>query len=45
MLVMTGGRERTEAEYRDMFRSAGFRFERAIPTPTGFSWLEGVPAS
>ncbi|HKC64705.1 MAG TPA: methyltransferase [Pyrinomonadaceae bacterium] len=25
MLVMTGGRERTEAEYRDLFASGGFR--------------------
>jgi len=43
MLVMTGGRERTEQEYRDMFRAAGFRLTKVIPTPTGFSWLEGVP--
>lgn len=42
MLVMTGGCERTESEYRDLFQAAGFSFSRAIPTPTGFSWLEGV---
>jgi ubiquinone/menaquinone biosynthesis C-methylase UbiE len=44
MLVMTGGCERTEAEYHALFESAGFRLTRAIPTPSGFSWLEGVAA-
>ena len=44
MLVMTGGRERTEREYSEMFEAAGFHLERVIPSPTGFSWLEGVPS-
>jgi len=45
MLVMTGGCERTESEYRDLFEAAGFSLSRAIPTPTGFSWLEGIEAA
>ena len=33
MLVMTdGGRERTEAEFRDLFARAGLRMARAVPT-------------
>jgi SAM-dependent methyltransferase len=43
MLVMTGGRERTEAEYRAVFDAAGFAFARAIATPAGVSVLEGIP--
>lgn len=42
MLVMTGGCERTESEYRDLFAAAGFRLQQIIATPTGFSWLEGT---
>lgn len=43
MLVMPGGRERTEAEYRDMYAKAGFRLERIVPTPTDNSVIEGRP--
>lgn len=47
MLVMTGGRERTEAEYRELLESAGLRLVRVLPTPSsrGTSILEAVPAS
>ena len=31
MLVMTGGRERTEAEYGALFADAGFRRARVVP--------------
>jgi hypothetical protein len=44
MLVMTGGRERTEAEYRALLDSAGLRLTRIIPTYTEMSILEAVPA-
>jgi methylase of polypeptide subunit release factors len=44
MLVLPGGRERTEAEYRDMYAKAGFRLERVVPTPTENSVIEGRPA-
>ena len=43
MLVMTGGRERTEAEYRRLFEAAGFRLTRVIPTESDFKLIEGVP--
>jgi hypothetical protein len=44
MLVMTGGRERTEAEYRSLLDSAGLRLARVIPTYTEMSILEAVQA-
>lgn len=43
MLVMTGGRERTAAEYRDLYAAAGFQLVRTIPTGTPFFILEGEP--
>jgi hypothetical protein len=42
MLVMTGGRERTEAEFRDLYEQAGFRLTRVVPTESPFSVIEGV---
>ena len=42
MLVMTGGRERTESEYRALFEAAGFHLNRVISTPTELAILEGV---
>ncbi len=45
MLVLNhGGRERTEAEYRSLFRSAGLELTQVIPTPSPFSVLESVRA-
>ncbi|HEX6839026.1 MAG TPA: methyltransferase [Polyangia bacterium] len=42
MLVMTGGRERTEAEYGALFAATGFRLTRVVPCgPTDV--IEGVP--
>lgn len=43
MLVMTGGRERTAAEYRDLYAAAGLQLVRTIPTGTPFFILEGEP--
>jgi hypothetical protein len=43
MLVYPGGRERTEAEHRDILASAGFRLERVIPTASTVSIVEAVP--
>jgi hypothetical protein len=40
MLVMTGGRERTEEEYRKLLAVAGFRLTRIIPTPSAMSVVE-----
>lgn len=44
MLVMTGGRERTEAEFRELLASAGFRLTRVIPTSSPVGIVEGVRA-
>ena len=44
MLVMTGGRERTEADFAALFEQAGFRLTRAIPTKSPFFLLEAKPA-
>ena len=33
MLVLPGGMERTEKEFRELFAASGFRLERIIPTP------------
>lgn len=43
MLVMTsGGRERTEAEYRALFEKAGFKLTRIVPTQDDVSVIEGI---
>jgi SAM-dependent methyltransferase len=46
MLVMAGGCERTEDEYRALFAAAGFTLTNLIPiqSPFGFSVIEGVRA-
>ncbi len=43
MLVMTGGRERTEEEYRALLEKAGFRLTKIIPTESPMSIIEGAP--
>lgn len=43
MLVVTGGRERTAAEYAAIFERAGFRLDRVMPTASPFRLLEGRP--
>ena len=42
MLVMTGGRQRTEEEYRQLYAAAGLRLLRILPTNTQFSIVEGA---
>jgi len=44
MLVCTGGRQRSEAEFRDLYRAAGFRLTRIVPTATGICVIEGERA-
>jgi hypothetical protein len=44
MLVMTGGRERTEAEYSALLNAAGLRLSRVVPTQTEMSIIEAVRA-
>jgi SAM-dependent methyltransferase len=43
MLVVTGGRQRSEEEFRSLYRSAGFKLTKIVPTATGVSLIEGVP--
>lgn len=40
MLVMTGGRERTAADYETLLRAAGLRTTRVIPTGSPFQLIE-----
>lgn len=44
MLVMTGGGERTESEYRELYRRAGFELLRIVPTRSSSAIIEGAPA-
>ena len=41
MLTIPGGKERTEAEYRALFRGAGFELTRIVPTTAEVSVIEG----
>lgn len=43
MIVHTGGRERTEAEYARLFEQSGFRLSRIVPTRAAQSVIEAVP--
>jgi hypothetical protein len=45
MLLLTGGCERTEEEYRALYRAAGFELTRTVGTksPTGTTVIEGSP--
>ncbi len=45
MLVITGGRERTEAEFKNLFESSGFRISRIIPTNESVCLIEGTKDS
>jgi hypothetical protein len=41
-MMVFGGLERTEAEFRELFARAGFVLTRVIPTSSPFSVIEGV---
>jgi SAM-dependent methyltransferase len=43
MLVIPGGQERTEEEYRALYKKAGFRLSRIVPTHAEVSVVEGLP--
>jgi orsellinic acid C2-O-methyltransferase len=44
MLVCTGGRQRSEPEFRALYQAAGFALTRLVPTPPLQTWvIEGVP--
>jgi hypothetical protein len=42
MLVNTGGRQRSEAEFRSLYEAAGFDLTRIVPTPAPVSVIEGT---
>jgi len=44
MLLVTGGRERTAAEYRALLARAGFTLAQIVPTGTQLSLVEGTRA-
>ncbi len=43
MLVIPGGKERTETEYRELFARAGFRLTGITPTASSVSVIEARP--
>ena len=43
MLVSTGGRQRSEAEFRELYAASGFRLMAIVPTPARVSVIEGAP--
>jgi hypothetical protein len=44
MMLMPGGRERTEPEWNELFDKSGFRVTRIAPLPIPHSVIEGVLA-
>jgi hypothetical protein len=44
MLVCTGGRQRSEAEFRSLYENAGFSLERIIPAGM-VGIIEGAPSA
>jgi hypothetical protein len=44
MLVSPGGKERTAAEYEELFSRAGLRLTRIVPTKSPYSVIEAVAA-
>lgn len=41
MMLIPGGKERTEIEYRELYEAAGFTSARIVPTSTEISVIEG----
>jgi len=44
MMLMPGGRERSEPEWNRLFTASGLRLSRIVPTPGPLSIIEGMPA-
>jgi hypothetical protein len=42
MLLLPGGREQTEQEYRDLFAGAGFKMSKVVPTKSPLWVVEAV---
>lgn len=45
MLAVTGGRERSVAEYAELLARAGFTLRRVLPTASHYSIVEAAPSS
>ncbi len=45
MMLVVSGRERTEEQYRHLFRQAGLSLSRVVPTTAGISVVEGMRAT
>jgi len=45
MMMLTGGRERTAAEYRQLLEKAGLEVEQIVPTSAGLSLIISLPRS
>jgi O-methyltransferase domain len=43
MMLFSGGKERTQDEFRALFDSAGWKLNRVIPTASPLAVLEGLP--
>jgi len=43
MMLVVGGRERTEEQYRQLFSEAGLKLNRIVSTASEISVIEGVP--
>jgi hypothetical protein len=43
MLVVSGGRQRSEDEFRSLYRAAGFELTKIVPTAARLSLIEGAP--
>jgi SAM-dependent methyltransferase len=43
MLVVAGGRQRSEQEFRALYDAAGFELTKIVPTPARLALIEGVP--
>ena len=43
MMVVPGGMERTEEEFRRLFEASGFKLKQIVPTKTWISVIEGEP--
>lgn len=43
MLALTTGKERSAAQWRELFSSAGFHLDRIVYTPDDYSFIEALP--
>ena len=44
LLLLFGGRQRTESEFHALFQAAGFWIVRILPTQSHFKLIEATPA-